>query len=210
MPLEPSVYWTDSTSVLKYLRNETSRFHTFVANRVASIRAASDVTQWRYVGSTQNPADCASRGLSVMRFYHSRWIQGPEFLQKIEAEWPQCPELGSTQDDPEVKVFSISVVLPADEAVNTVTRLITYYSDWHHLRKAVAWILKIKDALREAYKKRKEGKVTLKERSGKTLLSVDELQNAEKAIIQFCQLMEYKETSISQQRNTCKEKQPHT
>lgn len=56
-----------------------------------------------------------------------------------------------------MKVFSISVVPPADEAVNTATRLITYYSDWHRLRKVVAWILKIKDVLREAYKKRKEG-----------------------------------------------------
>lgn len=53
IPLEPSVYWTDSTSALKYLRNETSGFHTFVANRVASIHAVSDVTQWRHVGSTQ-------------------------------------------------------------------------------------------------------------------------------------------------------------
>ena len=34
LPLEPSVFWTDSTSVLKYVLNETSRFQTFVANRL--------------------------------------------------------------------------------------------------------------------------------------------------------------------------------
>lgn len=34
MPLMDSVFWTDSTSVLKYVKNETSRFRTFVANRV--------------------------------------------------------------------------------------------------------------------------------------------------------------------------------
>lgn len=34
MPLMDSVFWTDSTSVLKYVKNETSRFQTFVANRV--------------------------------------------------------------------------------------------------------------------------------------------------------------------------------
>lgn len=39
------------------------RFHTFVANRTAFIRAAADVDQWRYVGSKENPADEASRGL---------------------------------------------------------------------------------------------------------------------------------------------------
>ena len=60
LPLEPSVFWTDSTSVLKYIKNDTSRFHTFVANRVATIRAASQLEQWRYTNSSLNPADCAS------------------------------------------------------------------------------------------------------------------------------------------------------
>jgi hypothetical protein len=32
LPLAESYFWTDSTSVLKYIRNENSRFHTFVAN----------------------------------------------------------------------------------------------------------------------------------------------------------------------------------
>ena len=32
LQLEPSVFWTDSTSVLKYINNETSRFTTFVTN----------------------------------------------------------------------------------------------------------------------------------------------------------------------------------
>lgn len=88
LALMPTVYWTDSTSVLKYLRNETSRFQTFVANRVSSICAASDVTQWRYVSGTLNLAHCASRGLSVTRFLNSVWIQGPQFLQLSETEWP--------------------------------------------------------------------------------------------------------------------------
>ncbi|KAI2657502.1 Enolase-phosphatase E1 [Labeo rohita] len=47
----------DSTSVLKYIRNEMSRFKCFVANRVAEIRKASEITQWRYVNSSSNPAD---------------------------------------------------------------------------------------------------------------------------------------------------------
>lgn len=32
LEFKPSVYWTDSTTVLKYLRNESTRFRTFVAN----------------------------------------------------------------------------------------------------------------------------------------------------------------------------------
>jgi len=35
--VDESVFWTDSTCVLGYLRNESKRFDTFVANRVATI-----------------------------------------------------------------------------------------------------------------------------------------------------------------------------
>ncbi|KAK4326945.1 hypothetical protein Pmani_002549 [Petrolisthes manimaculis] len=34
-------FWTDSTTVLKYIRNDRARFHTFVANRLAIIRDGS-------------------------------------------------------------------------------------------------------------------------------------------------------------------------
>lgn len=36
--LDESVFWTDSTSVLKYINNEDRRFHTFVANRISAIQ----------------------------------------------------------------------------------------------------------------------------------------------------------------------------
>lgn len=65
LELENSIFWTDSTIVLKYIRNETKRFHTFVANRLSAIREATDISQWRYVDTKRNPADEASRGVKV-------------------------------------------------------------------------------------------------------------------------------------------------
>ena len=47
-------------NVLKYIRNETKRFHVFVANRVHGIRDETDPIQWRHVDSENNPADDAS------------------------------------------------------------------------------------------------------------------------------------------------------
>ena len=43
LQLEDSCFWTDSQTVLKYINNDTKRFHTFVANRVASIREVTNV-----------------------------------------------------------------------------------------------------------------------------------------------------------------------
>ncbi|XP_019750034.1 uncharacterized protein LOC109530618 [Hippocampus comes] len=53
--LTDSIFWTDSTSVLQYLKNETTRYRTFVANRVAAIRDRTETSQWRYVNTSANP-----------------------------------------------------------------------------------------------------------------------------------------------------------
>jgi hypothetical protein len=34
IPVDESVFWTDRTCVLSYIRNESRRFQTFVANRI--------------------------------------------------------------------------------------------------------------------------------------------------------------------------------
>lgn len=63
---EDSVFWTDSTSVLKYFNNEDRHFHTFVANRISTISETSEPSQWRHVRSKDNPADDASQGVKVV------------------------------------------------------------------------------------------------------------------------------------------------
>lgn len=36
-----------------------------------------------------NPADDASRGMRIVDFIHDkRWIEGPQFLNKPEGDWP--------------------------------------------------------------------------------------------------------------------------
>ncbi|XP_063731551.1 uncharacterized protein LOC134859145 [Eleginops maclovinus] len=104
LQLELSIFWTDSTTVLNYISSETKRFHTFVANRVAVIHEAREVAQWRYIGSKQNPADEASRGLSADDFLKcERWLKGPEFLLTDEKDWPKQVKNkpAITLDDPE-------------------------------------------------------------------------------------------------------------
>ena len=64
MKIDRSVFWSDSTSVLQYIKNEDKRFHTFVANRLAVIHDGSKPSQWNFVESARNTADDASRGLT--------------------------------------------------------------------------------------------------------------------------------------------------
>ena len=62
-----SIFWTDSTVVLRYIKNETSRYNTFVANRVA-VRDGSEPDQCRHVRGDMNLADNAFRGLTAANF----------------------------------------------------------------------------------------------------------------------------------------------
>ena len=86
--------WCDSTIALAWLQNDPSNYKTFVANRVAS--AARNVPQsiWHYVPTDQNPADCASRGITAQELLdHHLWWSGPPWL--LQEPIPIPPQPGS-------------------------------------------------------------------------------------------------------------------
>jgi len=103
--LEPSLFWTDSTTVLKYINCEDKAFHIFIANRVQAIRNLSEPNQWRYVGIKENLADYPSRGTNVLDFLNcDQWKYGPNFLWLLESSWPERPFLGNQcNQDLEIK-----------------------------------------------------------------------------------------------------------
>jgi hypothetical protein len=83
MDIDSTTFWTDSETVLKYIKNESARHPVFVANRIAIISDGSDVSQWKYVPSKLNPADHASRGLIANELMtKGEWLYGPEFLSQ--------------------------------------------------------------------------------------------------------------------------------
>ena len=79
--------WTDSEVVLGYIRNESRKFKVFVADRIELIRDHTDIHQWHYVGTKDNPADYSSRGIDVANDQAvQKWFRGPSFLWKPETE----------------------------------------------------------------------------------------------------------------------------
>ena len=73
----------DSMIVLYYIRNLTSRFAIFVANRLATIHDLTSTTQWWHVRSGDNPADLTSRGANNTTEMQ-QWMEGPKFLRNPE------------------------------------------------------------------------------------------------------------------------------
>ena len=122
-----SIFWTDSTVVLHYVKNETRRYHTFAANRVAVILDGSEPRQWKHVCGDMNTADDASRGLTDHIFLRQKgWLLGPEFLWKPEHMWPAdgLLRVGGRLCNASLPSESKSqIILPKDDHV---TRLIIY------------------------------------------------------------------------------------
>ena len=194
------VYWTDSTTVLRYVSNDKARYQTFVANRLAIIRDGSSAAQWRYVESEGNPADDASRGLDAGSLCRrARWLRGPDFLWKDETEWPKMPFSAApaiAADDPEVKkdVSCAATTIEVGET-NSTDCFIKHFSSMYRLKKAVAWLLRAKATLQERRRKKldstgSDGSRHDDKRSQcRTLhpLTVEELQKAEDAVIRYVQ-----------------------
>ena len=95
------IIFSDSSTVLAWIADWRRKFHTFKNFRLKKIRLLSKVSEWNHIGTKNNPADTASKGLNAddssgwMLFHH-----GPEFFQQERARWaelnPQPETLPST------------------------------------------------------------------------------------------------------------------
>ena len=134
--IDSTTFWTDSTTVLRYIMNKTSRYHTFVANRVGFIHEHTDEEQWKYINTKLNPADEASRSITVEKFLNeSRWVRGPEFLFLPENEWPkqQFKKIEVVaDDDPEVKKSKLVSLTSTELHYYTITLSYTTETDLYY------------------------------------------------------------------------------
>ena len=144
-PISESTFWTDSTIVLGYIRNEDRRFKTFVANRVSKIRDVSSPHQWRHVSTKNNPADDGSRGTADL----TRWLSGPDFLLETSEKWPVSKyETLDMSQDPEVSRSVTHMHVVTDTSVNFPDALVSSSSSWMKLVRVVAWVRRFTDKCR--------------------------------------------------------------
>lgn len=117
-------------------------------------------------------------------------------------------------DDDEVKKLPVVCLTITDEGVATVNKLIDHYSRWYQLKKVVGWFLRMKEVQLHLSNKRKEFKVTISQSEddlvkqqlllkqqmekfrttlNKNLLTVEDLELAEKELVRFSQRQTYLE-----------------
>ncbi|XP_043212326.1 uncharacterized protein LOC122376502, partial [Amphibalanus amphitrite] len=177
-------YWSDSRVVLQYISNESRRFHTFVSNRVAEIHDLSDKGQWRHCPGRLNPADLCSRGETVKELADNPlWLSGPDFLRGDEEGWPEQLHVQKlAEEDVEVKVGAFATVTVRDPKAALPTP--SKFSSWTKYKRTVAWILRF---LRNSKLKGEQ-----KRQRNLGPLTVSELHDAEKTILQMVQAEAYR------------------
>lgn len=104
LQIDQVILWSDSTTVLTWLKSESCRFKVFVGTRVAEIHELTARNAWRYVDSASNPADDLTRGKCLKNLVESnRWSQGPPFLLLSPSKWPVQPTTVAEEDNAELR-----------------------------------------------------------------------------------------------------------
>lgn len=161
--------WTDSQVALCWIKSHPSRWTTFVANRVSQIQNLTFKAKWRYVKSSDNPADMLSRGVLPKDLIISDLsFHGPDFLQDINVEFD------TTQFN---RRFDISI-LPEERRIVNVTvvpefwvKLFQNFSSFTRLHRTLTWLLRFTHNVRVSKDHKLSGTLTIDELQ-KTLLLI--------------------------------------
>ena len=102
-------------------------------------------------------------------------MQGPPFLSQYKSEWEtNCPNVDELYvDDRELKK-PVALVC-TQGSIHPIDLLCSHFSSWYKLKKALSWILRVRNAL-------------LHRTSCKGLISVDELKESKRIILRHVQL----------------------
>lgn len=137
------VFWSDSKTVLAWIRSDSRKYKAFVSHRLGEIAEQTQVNEWRWVPTALNIADDATRLNSVPL---ERWWHGPSFLRHKEEAWPQpnatqhnCPEV-----DVELRPHEIV------QHVNCISLSAERFSHWRRLLRVAARVFQFTRLLRNS------------------------------------------------------------
>ena len=89
--------WSDAKTALQWLRMDSSTLILLIHNYCNKVKARFPITQIRWVPGLENPADIATRPISVDDLVAQKaWTYGPEWLKDDPETWPKLKDLETT------------------------------------------------------------------------------------------------------------------
>ena len=133
-----SVFWSDSSTTLQWLKSPPNTWQTFVGNRVSEVQHFTRGFQWKHISGSENPADLVSRGMAVEDFFLSKlWNQGPFWLSLPEREWP-----ASSPSDAAEEMLEGRHVVAVVQSTTSVNDIFFRWSSYTRLLHVVAYCLR--------------------------------------------------------------------
>ncbi|XP_056645826.1 uncharacterized protein LOC130451050 [Diorhabda sublineata] len=171
--------WSDSQVALCWINTEPNLLQTFVANRVSKIQSLTNIENWRYVSTKENPADLASRGIMPKMLMSSAiWWKGPQFLLLQSSDWPITNFSISKHDLPELRKSKTILVISQH---TKICDLFTKFSCLQRLKRVTAYCMRFINNTRKS-----DTKVI-------GPLSVEELENTNTILIKLSQMESFSE-----------------
>lgn len=136
-----TMYWSDSSTVVHWIRHDARRYTPFVAHRLGELAELTHRDEWRWLPTKENVADDATRLDSHVISDNDRWFQGPHFLYKHEDEWP-------TEDKSQEEVENEAEVLHITDAGESWLPQPERFSKYETLVRATARALAFIDICR--------------------------------------------------------------
>ncbi|XP_062556857.1 uncharacterized protein LOC134221685 [Armigeres subalbatus] len=107
-------FWTDSTTVLSWIRSDQRKYKEFVGLRIGEILTRTNLSEWRWVPTRMNVPDQLTKWTKDPEINStSSWFTGPGFLHLPEEDWPKqkLPQPG-TYAELKAHLFVHDVHLP--------------------------------------------------------------------------------------------------
>ena len=175
-PIDEIHGWVDSTTVLQWMKGKGT-WSLFVRNRIKAINN-SDIKNWHYVPTGENPSDVGSRG-SDPRKLDAFWFSGPQWLARIE-EWPDQPEISDNAETAtEMMPMKERAMLAKEEKVgenDSLDSLLERRTLWKTLRITAYMMRFAKNCQR---KEKRSGLLTTKEIEAAEKMWIKKVQQSE-------------------------------
>lgn len=161
--------WSDARDVLYWLRSHKRRYSAYVANRVGKILRHTNVEDWRWTPTDDNPADWATK-FNPRRVGLERWWNGPQYLQLPVEQWPDSHE------EPENVLETVrSLMIVTQEMNDKRIPPLESFSTWERLVRNIACVTRFMDI---AKKRATRGMITEAELQTAAMVIIKEAQRS--------------------------------
>ena len=132
-------YWSDSSTVIFWIRSESRRFKTFVSHRLGEIEELTNLANWKWISTKLNVADLLTKEIDqTITDKDCVWFTGPKFLLQPTDNWPMEKPPTTVNDDVlELKAETVAVMEPPTEVP---LPQLNRFSSWLKLIRATGWM----------------------------------------------------------------------